>query len=157
MTGTEPYGLVLFDGSCNLCDASVRWIHARDREAYFRFAPLDSDAARSALARFGGDADACASGAGSVVLIDRHGIHERSDAALRIAARLAPPYRLLALLTIVPRPLRDAVYDLVARNRYRFFGRRDACSLPPADLASRFIAEPATADRAGTGTRCDYP
>ncbi len=132
----EP--LVLFDGVCNLCNASVRWIIRRDRDAQFRFASLQSQAAAAAIAAAGGPA-----GAGeqpdSIVLIDEAGVHTRSDAALRIARRLPPPYSLLAVGRFVPRPIRDAVYRVIARYRYRWFGRLEACAVPDPELASRFL------------------
>jgi predicted DCC family thiol-disulfide oxidoreductase YuxK len=140
--------IVLFDGVCNLCNASVRWIIARDRAAQFRFASLQSRAAREALAAAGGGG-----GEGqqpdSVVLIDGDGVHVRSDAALRIARRLGPPYSLLAVGRFVPRFVRDLGYRVIARYRYRWFGRSETCAVPDPELASRFL----DADEASPGAR----
>ncbi len=127
--------VILFDGVCNLCNGAVTWVIERDNRAYFRFASLQSGAARSALS----DAGAPAIMPDSIVLLDADGVHVRSDAALRIAARLGMPWSLLSLARIVPRVLRDAVYDFIARNRYRWFGRRDVCMLPTAGVADRFL------------------
>lgn len=127
--------VILFDGVCNLCNGAVTWVIERDKRAYFRFASLQSGAARSALS----DAGAPAIMPDSIVLLDADGVHVRSDAALRIAARLGMPWSLLSLARIVPRVLRDAVYDFIARNRYRWFGRRDVCMLPTAGVADRFL------------------
>lgn len=134
----EP--LILYDGVCKLCHAAVRFVLARDRQARFRFAALDSPAARARLAAAGvprpealGD---------SVVLIDGAGIHVRSTAALRIARALGFPWSLAFVAIVVPRPLRDALYDAIARRRYRWFGRDDACPVPPPDVADRFLDAP---------------
>ena len=133
---TEP-GIVLFDGVCNLCNAAVNFIIDRDRRARFRFAALQSEAALAALGRVGrkapaGDPD-------SLVLIEAGRLYERSDAVLRIARRLGFPWRLAWGLVVLPRSWRDAVYRHVARNRYRWFGRREVCRVPTPDLAERFL------------------
>lgn len=141
--------LVLFDGVCNLCNSSVLFIIDRDPEARFRFAALQSDAAADALASVGaevpdhaaasGAVSGTASGADSIVLIQDGSVYQRSDAALRIAQGLRRPWPLLGTLLVVPRPVRDWVYDLIARNRYRWFGRRDACRIPTPELKGRFV------------------
>jgi predicted DCC family thiol-disulfide oxidoreductase YuxK len=127
--------LVLFDGVCSLCAAWVRWILARDTRGEFRFASLQSDAARAALAAAGARTDHPE----SVVLIDGDGVHMRSDAIIRIARRLGLPGAPIAAGAVVPRPLRDAVYAWVARNRYGWFGRRSECMVPAPELRSRFL------------------
>jgi predicted DCC family thiol-disulfide oxidoreductase YuxK len=126
---------ILFDGLCNLCNGSVRFIIANDRAARFRFASLQSAAARAALAPFGRSPESLE----SIVLIDGGRLFERSDAALRIAAELRAPWPLARAFLAVPSELRDAVYDAIARNRYRLFGKRDFCALPAPDLARRFL------------------
>lgn len=131
--------VILFDGVCNLCNASVRWVLDRDARAVFDFASLQSVAARRLLeaARVDGGTDALPD---AIVLIDRDGVHTGSAAAARIARRLGLPYSLLgALGTAVPTFIRDPVYRLVARNRYRWFGRRDRCALPAPNHAARFL------------------
>ncbi len=130
--------MLLFDGVCNLCNAAVHWIIKRDAGRQFRFASLRSDAARREVTR----ADPTASFDSlpdSIVLIDQDGIHTHSVAALRVARRLGFPYSLAALGLILPRGLRDAMYRVVARNRYRWFGREDTCMVPSPDLADRFL------------------
>lgn len=137
--------LVLFDGVCNLCNASVLFIIDRDPAARFRFAALQSDAAADALASVSAEvpeqaADSgAASGADSIVLIQDGRVYQRSDAALRIAQGMRRPWPLLGALLFVPRPVRDWVYDLIARNRYRWFGRRDTCRVPTPELKGRFV------------------
>lgn len=127
--------LVLFDGLCNLCSASVQWIIARDPKALHRFASLQSDPARRALQQAG----ASATLPDSIILIDAQGIHTKSTAALRIARRLGFPWSLAALALVLPRFLRDPLYDIIAARRYRWFGKRDACTIPTPELRKRFI------------------
>jgi predicted DCC family thiol-disulfide oxidoreductase YuxK len=143
----EPDALVLFDGVCGFCNAAVRFIARRDRRGRFAFAALDSAAGRAALARAGAGArrpsarvPTESSAPASLVLVEPDGrVLERSAAALRIARGLAFPWPLAWILVLVPRPLRDAAYDAFARRRYRWFGRLDACPLPPPELRDRFL------------------
>ncbi len=132
----DERAVILFDGVCNLCNAAVNFVIERDPEARFRFAPLQSDAGRELLAR----SDSKTAAPDSVVLIVGDRACVKSSAALRIAAHLAAPWPLLSAFRIVPRPMRDFVYDWIARNRYRWFGRRDACMLPTPALEERFLA-----------------
>lgn len=127
--------VILFDGVCNLCNGAVTWIIERDPRAVFVFGALQSDGARALLARH----EALHDLPDSIVLIDASGVHTRSDAALRIAAQLGAPWSWLNVGRILPRGLRDAIYNWVARNRYRWFGKRDSCMLPTPDLAHRFL------------------
>lgn len=133
--GTERGAVVLFDGVCNLCNGSVQFIVRRDPYGYFRFASLQSEPGRSLLREHGLDpADLF-----SVILVEDGKVYARSDAALRIARRLSGVWRAAGALRVLPRSLRDRVYDLVARNRYRWFGRRDACMVPTPELRERFL------------------
>ncbi len=127
--------VILFDGVCNLCNGAVSWVMDRDRRAHFRFASLQSEAARRALDR----ANAGNSLPDSIVLIDDAGVHTKSDAALRIATKLGWPWSWMRLFLIVPRVLRDAAYDVIARNRYRWFGRSDTCRMPAPGDRDRFL------------------
>lgn len=113
-----PMPLVLIDSDCVLCDRSVHFIANRSMPGSFRFVARTSDEGRAALAPF---PDAARADAIVVIADGRAAV--RSDAALAIAGRMEQPWRALAALRFVPRPLRDAAYDLVARNRYRWFGR----------------------------------
>ncbi len=130
--------IILFDGVCNLCNSTVQWVIEHDKEGRFRFATLQSNAARRELEELIGtdEIDALPD---SIVLLDSDGVHTRSAAAIRIARALGSPYALLGLGALVPRPLRDAVYNLIARHRYRWFGRRDTCMIPTPDLSARFL------------------
>jgi len=145
--------VILFDGVCNLCNSAVRWVIERDKEGRFGFASLQSDAARRELVKVMGTKEIEAL-PDSIVLLDSDGVHTRSTAALRIVRGLGPRFALLRLGVVLPRPIRDAVYNLVARNRYRWFGRRDVCMTPTPDITARFLdadePRPPTAD---TGSR----
>lgn len=134
---TDHKILVLFDGVCNLCNASVQFIIRRDRHDRFRFASLQSDAARAILQRF----HVAPESMHSVIVIDGDRAYERSDAALHIAARLGGIWRLLSFLRIVPRPLRDLLYNWIARHRYSWFGKRNECMIPTPELRSRFLSD----------------
>lgn len=134
---TEPT-IILFDGVCNLCSRSVRFVIARDPNAHFRFAALQSDTARRICAERGIPVPTTREPDSIVVIADGRPL-ERSDAALAIAARLPFPWTLLCAFRVIPRGLRDWLYRLIARNRYRWFGRTDACMMPTAEIRSRFI------------------
>lgn len=130
--------IILFDGVCNLCNTAVRWVLKRDKQERFDFAALQSQAARRELGKVLGPEEIQALPA-SIVLIDSDGVHIRSTASLRIARALGFPSSMLGWGVVVPRPIRDAIYDLIARRRYRWFGRRESCMTPSADVAARFL------------------
>lgn len=128
---------MLFDGVCNLCNGAVQFILDRDPKRRFRFASLQSDRGKGLLAEHGvvapsGDPD-------TIYLIDGGRLFDRSTAALKIARHLSFPWWLLGGFTAVPRFLRDPVYKLIARNRYRWFGRTDQCRIPTPELRARML------------------
>ncbi len=132
-----PPAIVLFDGVCNLCSGSVRFIVERDPDAYFRFASIQSEAGAELMREHGlalpeGDPS-------SIVLVEDGRALQRSTAALHIVRRLKMPWKLLWAFVIVPRFLRDAVYDFIARHRYRWFGKKDVCMVPTPELRARFL------------------
>ncbi len=127
--------LVLFDGVCNLCNASVYFLIRRDRTGALRYASLQSDLGRARTAAFGlppGYTDA-------IVFIENGRAFTRSAAALRLLPYLRWPWPLLGVLRLLPTALRDAAYDLIARHRYRWFGRQDECPLPRPEWRARFL------------------
>ena len=134
-TGEHP--VVLFDGVCNFCNDSVNFIIDRDPRATFRFAALQSEAARAIFAQTGrtlapGDPE-------SIVVFDRGRLLERSSAVLRIVAGLRGAWPLLGVLRVVPRPLRDVVYSWFAARRYRWFGKTETCRVPSPEIRGRFL------------------
>lgn len=134
--------LLLFDGVCNLCNGFVNFLIDHDPDGRVRVGALQSEAARPYLDAFGLDP----SYLDSVVLIERGRVYTKSTAALRVARRLEAPWPLAYYAFIaIPRPVRDAVYDWVAGNRYDWFGKRDACRMPTPELRARFIGEGADA------------
>jgi predicted DCC family thiol-disulfide oxidoreductase YuxK len=134
---TDAAPLILFDGVCALCNGVVRFVLNRDRTRAVRFAPLGGATAARVLA-----SRRELAAIDSIVWIDPSGTAlTRSDAALAIARYLGGGWAALAALArLVPRPVRDGVYDRVARARYRLFGRYDACPLPPPEHRARFLA-----------------
>lgn len=127
--------ILLFDGVCNLCNASVQWILKRDPKGQFRFAALQSATGQQFLLQHGLSAKDFDT---AVVVVGKQ-IFLRSDAALEIARRLGGFWQLLYVFKVVPRPLRNAIYNLVARNRYRWFGQREECMLPKPEWKDRFL------------------
>jgi len=127
--------LILFDGLCNLCSGSVQFVIERDPSGRFQFGSLQSAAARRVLQEHGATDPL----PDSIVLVEDGRVFTRSTAALRIARRLPYPSRLAAVFIAVPRPFRDWVYDLLARYRYRWFGKLDRCMMPSPALRSRFL------------------
>lgn len=134
-TVPEGKAVILFDGVCNLCNASVNFIIDRDPAGYFKLAALQSEAAlplkhQHALRTSYLD---------NIVLIEHGQAYHNSTAVLRIARRLQGGWPMLYGLIVIPRPLRDLVYRWVAGNRYRWFGKQDTCRLPTPDLQARFL------------------
>jgi predicted DCC family thiol-disulfide oxidoreductase YuxK len=126
--------ILLFDGVCNLCNGWVRFVIRNDPLSRVRFAPLQSETGQWLLA-----AHRLPLTGESLVLIEEGKAFTASDAALRVARSLAAPWPIFALFLAVPRPIRDAVYRWVARNRYRWFGRRDECMVPTPEQRRRFL------------------
>lgn len=134
--GNHPHApILLFDGACNLCNGAVTWIIEHDTKGLFKFASLQSQAAKDAVSATKSPSVM----ADSVVLIDNDKIYTRMDAAIGIARRLGLPWSLLSIAGILPKGIRDGLYDFVARNRYRWFGQRTLCLVPTPDLRERFL------------------
>ncbi|MDG1572882.1 DCC1-like thiol-disulfide oxidoreductase family protein [Robiginitalea sp. M366] len=132
----EGKRIILFDGVCNLCNRSVQWLLERDRSDRFRFAPLQGETGRILTAQRGIDTREV----DSILLIDPGtAYYIKSDAALEIARQLSGYRWIPRLLGWIPRSLRDAVYDLIARNRYRWFGHKTHCMVPSPEVAGKFL------------------
>ncbi|MFM2139290.1 MAG: hypothetical protein RJA57_1597 [Bacteroidota bacterium] len=127
--------VILFDGVCHLCDRWVRFVLERDRKGLFRFAPLQSTAAKDLLASHGLSEQF----PDTVILFENGKCHTRSTAALRILRRLRGGWSLLYGLIIIPPFIRNSVYRWIARNRYRWFGKREECMVPDQKWAERFL------------------
>lgn len=125
--------IVLFDGVCNFCNSSINFIIKRDQKGYFKFAPLQSEIAQKLVG------DKTKPMPESVILIENGRTYDRSSAALRIAKKLNGLWPLLYIFIIVPKPIRDAVYNLIGRNRYKWFGKTEACMIPTPEVRSRFL------------------
>jgi len=126
---------ILFDGVCNLCSGFVVFTIKRDPGAKFKFASLQSEEGEKLQNEFGIDPDTIK----TMVLVENDKYFIKSDAALRIFKRLDGLWFLLYYLVYIPRPIRNFVYDLVANNRYRWFGKKDVCMLPTPELEKRFL------------------
>ncbi len=126
--------LVLFDGVCNFCNGAVNFIIRHDDEKRFSFAPLQSETGQEMRTKFGiGDE------IDSIILVENGSAYLHSTAGLRIAKGLGGIWSLGYVFIIVPAFIRDFCYKLFARNRYRLFGRQDACMLPTPDVRERFM------------------
>lgn len=128
--------IILFDGVCNLCQSSVQFVIKRDKGDLFRFASLQSDFGQSLTAKLKIDT----SKVDSIVLIDEKGVYwVKSGATLRIARYLGGGYPLLSVFLIFPASLRNIFYDYIARNRYKWYGKQDACMIPTPELKAKFL------------------
>jgi len=133
MTTQSP--ILLFDGVCNFCDASINFVIERDPEGKFKYASLQSKVGEAFLKEFGMDTK----NYDSFVLVDGETYYTKSTAALRVLKGLGGAWKLLYGFIIIPKPIRDAVYGLIAKNRYKWFGKKDACMLPDPEVQTRFL------------------
>ncbi len=127
--------LVLFDGVCNLCAKSVRFVLRHEMSSTLRFTPVQSSTGNRLMRELGlnpKDAE-------SFVLITGGSAFVRSDAAIHLSAFLRGGWRLIGWIRIIPRPIRDWLYGVIARNRYKWFGQSDVCLVPTPELSARFI------------------
>ncbi|MGE7602386.1 thiol-disulfide oxidoreductase DCC family protein [Peribacillus sp. NPDC097675] len=127
--------IILFDGECNFCDSSVQFIIKLDPKGLFQFASLQSPTGQVLQKKYGVPEDI-----DSIILIEKGKAYYKSAAALRICRHLKGAWKLLSGFTIVPRPIRNAAYDIIARNRYKWFGKKEeSCMLPSASIRKRFL------------------
>jgi len=137
MATDREYPIILFDGMCNLCSRAVRVVLRRDRAKVFRFAAMQSAAGREMLREHG----LSERGVEYLVLVEGGRAYVKSDAVIRIASRLTWPWRWWAAVArVVPRVVRDFKYDLIARVRYRLFGKRTTCLLTSPGAGERFLS-----------------
>jgi len=130
--------LILFDGVCNLCNSSVLYVIKRDKKDKFLFAPLQSDIGKTIINKFQIDTD----NTDSILLYNpkNESLSYKSSAALHVAKQLGFPINILSVFLIVPTFISNWVYDYIAKNRYKWYGKKDVCMIPTPELKSKFIA-----------------
>lgn len=131
----KKHKIILFDGVCNLCNGAVLFVIKRDKKDIFRFAALQSDQGQALKKRYGIDT----SKTDSIILIENDKAYIKSTAALRIARSMKGAYPLFFGFMIVPNFIRNWVYDFIARNRYKWYGRKDQCMIPTPELQAKFL------------------
>ena len=137
MTTSTTSPILFFDGTCNLCNGYVQFIIRHDRKKRFLFAPLQSKAGKKAVENVTSFYKITPD---SVILLYKGKWHTHSSAALNVLKLLGLPWSLLYAANIIPAFLRDIVYNFVARNRYKWFGKRNECMIPQPDIMNRFIS-----------------
>jgi predicted DCC family thiol-disulfide oxidoreductase YuxK len=130
-----PEPVILFDGVCNFCNGAINFLIRQDRKGLFRFAPLQSAAAHSLLEQY----QIPKKEFQSFVLIQSGQVYQKSTAALKVLNRLPWYWKALQVLWLIPKSLRDAIYDFIARNRYKWFGRKEECMVPTVEMRNRFL------------------
>jgi len=127
--------VILFDGVCNFCNYWVNFAIKRDKQKQLRFTPLQGETAKQLLPRY----QINPSSLSSVVFIDNGKVYTQSSAALRICKHLDGGWKLFFALIIIPKFIRDFFYNIIARNRYKWFGKKESCMIPPPDWKERFL------------------
>jgi predicted DCC family thiol-disulfide oxidoreductase YuxK len=128
--------IILFDGVCNFCNSSINFVIRHDKKNHFRFATLQSETGKELLKKHHVDP----STTDSIVLIENESAYVKSTAALRITKHLNGAYPLAYTLLIIPAFIRNIVYDFIARNRYKWFGKKEVCMVPSEEVKSKFIS-----------------
>jgi len=128
--------VIFFDGVCNLCNASVQFVIAQDKKDQFKFTALQGDFAKEILPKFNADSEKL----NTILLLEDGRLYTKSSAALRIARKLNGLIPLLYAFIVIPKFIRDWVYDIVAKNRYRWWGRQESCWVPTPELKNKFLA-----------------
>jgi predicted DCC family thiol-disulfide oxidoreductase YuxK len=137
VTVEKPHAIILFDGVCNFCDASVNFVIKHDKRGYFGFAPLQEPKGAEVARRYGVDPER----PDTFVLIENGRAYRRSGGALRVTRRLGGLYPFAFALIVIPPFIRDFFYDWFARRRYRWFGKKDSCMVPRPEVRDRFLVE----------------
>jgi predicted DCC family thiol-disulfide oxidoreductase YuxK len=135
MNEQEDHPIILFDGVCNLCHASVQYVIKHDPKKIFRFASLQSSFAQKILSNY----NLPLNDYNSFVLFSDNKIYTRSTAAILVAKKLKGVVRILYAFIIVPKFIRDGVYNIIAKNRYKWFGKKNECWLPTPELKNLFL------------------
>lgn len=132
---SKEHKIILFDGVCNLCNGAINFVIQKDRKNIFKFATLQSEIGKSLLSKYNVDTTKI----DSMILIDGDKCYIKSSAALRIAKRLSGGYPLLYSLIVLPKFIRNSVYEYVAKNRYKWFGKKESCMIPTPELKAKFL------------------
>lgn len=135
MINLDDSNIILFDGVCNLCNSSVQFIIKRNKKQHFYYASLQSDVAKEILLQHLEKKITL----DTIVFIEKGNIYTKSTAALRISRYLDGLWKFAYVLIIIPRPIRDAFYDFVAKKRYMWFGKRESCMIPTDDQKKLFL------------------
>ncbi len=135
MVDDNNYKIILFDGVCNLCNSTINFVIKKDKRNIFKFATLQSETGQTLLNKLKIDSLET----DSIVLVDGEKSYVKSTAALKIARNLSGVYPLLYAFLILPKFIRDRIYDYVAKNRYKWFGKKDSCMLPTPELEAKFL------------------
>ncbi|HRB00904.1 MAG TPA: thiol-disulfide oxidoreductase DCC family protein [Ignavibacteria bacterium] len=131
----DKFKIILFDGVCNLCNSSVNFIIDNDHKNVFKFTSLQSEKGIDLLKKY----DLLDKNIDSVILVENDKAYVKSDAALKIAKTLGGKYKLFYGLIILPAFIRNFFYDIIAKNRYKWFGKKDSCRIPTLELKSKFL------------------
>jgi len=129
-------GIVLFDGFCNLCSWSVQFILKRDPKDYFKFAALQSEVGKQLLMQL----EFAQNLNNSVILIEKDKVYSKSEAALKITRKLRGLWPIFYIFILIPKPVRDYIYNMIARNRFNWFGKKDSCYVPEKDYSEKFYS-----------------
>lgn len=133
---SEHKNLILFDGVCNLCNSSVQFIINRDKENLFLFTPLQGETAKQILKHYKINTQEI----DSIILYQPNkGVYFKSTAALKIASKLGFPVNITMVFMIIPTFIRNWIYDLIAKYRYKWFGKKDQCMIPTKELKEKFM------------------
>ena len=134
MEQKSTYSIILFDGVCNYCNNSVNRFIRNDHHNHFKFAPLQSEKGKSLQEELN-----ISKGLDSIILIEGNVVYAKATAVLKIFKHLKGIYPLFYPFIIVPRPIRDFFYDTFAKNRYKWYGKREQCMVPTAEVKERFV------------------
>lgn len=127
--------VILFDGMCNFCDWNVQFIIKHDQKGFFKFASLQSNSGKKLIEMYDIPKDI-----NSLILIENNQYYSKSTAALKICKNLTSIWKLFYIFILIPKPVRDTVYSIIAKHRYKWFGKKTACSIPSPQIRRRFFS-----------------
>jgi predicted DCC family thiol-disulfide oxidoreductase YuxK len=132
----NEYPVILFDGVCNFCNGAINFVLKHDKKGVFRFAPLQSEAGQKLLRQY----NLSTKDFDSFVLIDDGKVYKKSSASLQVMNKLPWYWKEVQIFRIIPTIFRDAIYDFIAKHRYKWFGKKDQCMVPTPEIRSRFLS-----------------